>query len=88
LVLDRVVFSPEDLERNDPNLVGGDNVAGSHHLRQNALFRSLPGWSTYRTPLDGLYMAGAATWPGGGSTGLRDILRHRRFCIHMSCRAR
>ena len=66
LVLGRTVFSPEDLERHNPNLVGGDSLAGSMHLRQNFLFRPTPGWSRYRMPLDGLYLTGASTWPGGG----------------------
>lgn len=66
LVLDRAVFSPKDLERHNPNLVGGDSLAGSMHLRQNFLFRPSPGWSRYRMPLDGLYLTGASTWPGGG----------------------
>jgi phytoene dehydrogenase-like protein len=70
LILKRVVLTPVDLEAHDPNLVGGDNVAGSHHLRQNFVFRPLPGYSGYRTPIDGLFMTGAATWPGGGVTGL------------------
>ena len=66
VILDRAVFSPLDLERANPNLVGGDSVAGSHHLRQNFVFRPFPGWSTYEMPLDRLYMVGAATWPGAG----------------------
>ena len=33
-------------------------------------FRPLPGYSGYRTPVDGLFITGAATWPGGGVTGL------------------
>jgi phytoene dehydrogenase-like protein len=70
LILKRAVLTPLDLEAHDANLVGGDSVAGSHHLRQNFLFRPLPGYSNYRTPVDGLYMTGASTWPGGGVTGL------------------
>lgn len=65
-ILDRHVFSPIDLERDNPNLVGGDSVSGSHHLDQFYLFRPAPGWSRYRTPVSGLWMAGAFTWPGGG----------------------
>lgn len=67
LVLDRVVYSPEDLERHNPNLVGGDSLGGSHHLRQNFLFRPFPGWSNYDMPVENLYMVGAATWPGAGT---------------------
>jgi phytoene dehydrogenase-like protein len=70
LILKRVVLTPQDLEAHDANLVGGDSVAGSHHLRQNFVFRPLPGYSAYRTPVDGLFMTGASTWPGAGVTGL------------------
>ena len=83
LVLERVVFSPEDLERHNPNLVGGDSVGGSHHLRQNFIFRPFPGWSNYKMPLEGLYMVGAATWPGAGTNAAsgylaaKEILRPR-----------
>jgi phytoene dehydrogenase-like protein len=73
-ILARVVYSPADLERHNPNLVGGDSIAGSHHLRQNFLWRPFPGWSTYHTPLDGLLMVGAATWPGGGTNATSGYL--------------
>ncbi len=66
LVLDRAVLTPADLERHDPNLVGGDSIAGSMHLRQNFLFRPFPSVRDYETGLDGLLMVGAATWPGAG----------------------
>jgi phytoene dehydrogenase-like protein len=66
LVLDRAVLSPADLERHDPNLAGGDSIAGSMHLRQNFLFRPFPAVRDYETGIDGLLMVGAATWPGAG----------------------
>lgn len=65
-ILERAVFSPVDLERENPNLVGGDSLGGSHHLSQNFFFRPAPGWSRYKTPVQGLYLVGAATWPGAG----------------------
>ncbi len=65
-VLARHVLSPADLEAADPNLVGGDSLAGSHHLMQYLLLRPFPGWSRYRTPVPGLLMCGASTWPGAG----------------------
>ncbi|MCI0526977.1 MAG: NAD(P)/FAD-dependent oxidoreductase [Nitrospira sp.] len=64
--LARSVFSPKDLERENPNLVGGDNLCGSHHLYQNYFFRPFPGWSRYKTPINKLYIVGAGTWPGAG----------------------
>jgi phytoene dehydrogenase-like protein len=65
-ILARAVFSPADLERENPNLVGGDSLGGSHHLDQYFLLRPVAGWSRYRTPVEGLHMVGAATWPGAG----------------------
>ena len=66
-ILARAVLSPLDLERDNPNLVGGDSLSGSHHLDQNFMFRPAFGWSRYRTPIARLYMIGAATWPGAGT---------------------
>ena len=66
-ILARHVESPADLERRNPNLVGGDNLAGSHHLSQNFLYRPVPGWADWRTPVRDLYIVGASTWPGAGT---------------------
>jgi phytoene dehydrogenase-like protein len=73
-LLDWTVLGPDDLERHNPNLVGGDSVGGSHHLSQNLLFRPIPGWSSYRTPVDRLYMVGAGTWPGAGVNAISGRL--------------
>jgi phytoene dehydrogenase-like protein len=67
LVLARAVWSPLDLERENPNLIGGDNLSGSHHLDQNFFLRPVAGYSRYRTPVKGLYLCGASTWPGAGT---------------------
>ena len=73
-ILDWTVLAPDDLERHNPNLVGGDSLGGSHHLSQNLVFRPVPGWSGYRTPVDGLYMVGAGTWPGAGVNAISGRL--------------
>ncbi len=65
-VLGRAVLSPADLERANCNLVGGDSLGGSHQLTQNFLFRPAPGMARHRTPVAGLLMIGASTWPGAG----------------------
>ncbi len=65
-ILARSVFSPSDLERENRNLIGGDNLTGSHHLDQFFFFRPVAGWSRYKTPVANLYLVGASTWPGAG----------------------
>jgi phytoene dehydrogenase-like protein len=72
-------LSPLDLERENPNLVGGDCGSGSQHLDQNYLFRPFPGWSRYTTPIRALYMAGAFTWPGSGVNAASGYLVARRL---------
>lgn len=67
LVLARQVLSPVDLERDNPNLVGGDSLSGSHHLDQFFCFRPAFGHSRWRTGVGSLYMVGASTWPGAGT---------------------
>jgi phytoene dehydrogenase-like protein len=68
-VIARHVMGPAELERRDRNLIGGDVGGGSYRLRQ-VLFRPVPGLSPYRTPLAGLYLGGAAAFPGGAVHGV------------------
>jgi phytoene dehydrogenase-like protein len=67
-VLGRQIMSPLDLERTF-GLIGGDIMHG--HLSLDQLFAARPmlGYGDYRGPLNGLYMCGAGTHPGGGVTG-------------------
>jgi phytoene dehydrogenase-like protein len=73
-ILARHVMSPEDFERENPNLIGGDCVSGSHHLDQNYFARPFRGWTRYRTPVERLFMVGASTWPGGGVNAASGFL--------------
>jgi phytoene dehydrogenase-like protein len=66
-ILGRSIWSPLDLERENPCLIGGDNLTGSHHLDQNFVFRPVAGYSRYATPTPRLYLCGAGTWPGAGT---------------------
>jgi phytoene dehydrogenase-like protein len=68
-ILARHVLGPRDLEQRNQNLVGGDVGGGSYTLDQ-VIFRPLPSLSPYRTPLRGLYLTGAATFPGGAAHGV------------------
>ncbi|MFN4098304.1 MAG: phytoene desaturase family protein, partial [Pararhodobacter sp.] len=66
-ILGRHVVGPLDLEADNPNLVGGDQVCGSHHLAQNFLFRPVRGHADGSTPITNLHLTGAAVWPGAGT---------------------
>lgn len=66
-ILAQSVYSPADLEAENPSLIGGDSLSGSHHLDQNFLFRPVAGYSRYQTPIKALYLCGASTWPGAGT---------------------
>lgn len=61
------IVTPDMLEADNPNLVGGDQICGSHHLSQHFLFRPLRGHSDGSTPIKGLFHTGAAVWPGAGT---------------------
>lgn len=69
LILARNVQSPQELERRNANLVGGDLGAGSYTLDQ-IIFRPIPGLAPYRTPVAGLYIGSASTFPGGAVHGV------------------
>lgn len=68
-ILARHVLGPAELEARNPNLIGGDVGGGSYRLRQ-VVFRPLPKLSPYSTPLKGLYIGSAATFPGGAVHGV------------------
>jgi len=73
-ILGSAVLSPADLPRYNVNLVQGDSLGGSHHPAQFFFLRPVPGWGRHRTPIDGLYVCGASTWPGGGVGGTSGAL--------------
>jgi phytoene dehydrogenase-like protein len=68
-VVARQVLTPDDLER-DFGLTGGHPMHGEQGLDQFYLWRPLLGHARYRLVLEGLYLAGAGSHPGGGVTGL------------------
>jgi phytoene dehydrogenase-like protein len=68
-ILGRHVLLPSDLQARNANLVGGDVGGGSYRLRQ-VVFRPLPKLTPYATPLKGLYLGSAATFPGGAVHGV------------------
>jgi len=63
------VLAPPDLERIF-GLVGGSIFQGEQGLDQMAFMRPIPALAQYATPVDGLYLCGAGTHPGGGVMAL------------------
>jgi phytoene dehydrogenase-like protein len=82
-ILHRQVLSPLDLERT-LGLTGGHALHGEMAVDQLFSLRPVRGFGDYRTPVDGLYLCGAGTHPGGGVSGAngrncaREIVRDRR----------
>jgi phytoene dehydrogenase-like protein len=68
IILHRQVLTPLDIER-DFGLTEGNIFQGELTLEQLFFLRPVPGWAQYNTPIDRLYMCGAATHPGGGIMG-------------------
>ena len=83
IIIDRQVLTPLDLERTF-GLTEGNIFQGELSLEQLFFNRPVPGWSRYRTPVEGLWLCGSATHPGGGIMGAPgrlaalEVLRARR----------
>jgi len=67
-VIARRIFTPPDLEARF-GITEGNIFHGDISLDQMFFMRPLPKWSQYRSPVNGLYLCGAGTHPGGGVTG-------------------
>jgi phytoene dehydrogenase-like protein len=67
-VIARQIHSPLDLERRF-GLIGGDIFHGKMGMDQLFSARPKLGYANYRMPLDGLYLCGSGSHPGGGVTG-------------------
>jgi phytoene dehydrogenase-like protein len=79
-IIHRQAISPLDMER-EYSLTGGNIFHGDMTLDQLFFMRPVAGWAQYRTPIDGLYLCGSGTHPGGGVMGApgynaaREILK-------------
>ncbi len=69
LIVGRGGYSPLELEQKF-GMTNGDLGHGSYRWIQQLNFRPVVGWSKYRTPVAGLYMAGQSTWPSSGVGGI------------------
>jgi phytoene dehydrogenase-like protein len=72
LIMDRVVFTQQYFEKTF-GATEGDFALGLIHPGQMFGDRPVPGWANYETPLENLFMAGAACHPGPGVTCLPGL---------------
>ena len=78
-ILGQRIVTPAELEADNPNLVGGDQVCGSHHLAQHFVFRPARGHADGSTPITNLHLTGAAVWPGAGTGAGSGFLLARKL---------
>jgi phytoene dehydrogenase-like protein len=68
-ILANHTFRTDELERYNPNLIGGDINGGAQHFGQ--LFtRPIAQLNPYATPIKGVYLCSSSTPPGGGVHGM------------------
>jgi len=67
-IIGRQVLSPWDMEQKI-GLTEGNIFHGELSLDQLFFLRPVAGWAQFRTPIDGLYLAGSGAHPGGGVMG-------------------
>jgi phytoene dehydrogenase-like protein len=66
-IVAREVLSPVDLE-DRYGLTGGHIHHGEHALDQVLFMCPTPKLARYKTPIEGLYLGGSGSHPGGGVT--------------------
>jgi phytoene dehydrogenase-like protein len=69
LVVGRNVFSPADMQSENPSLVGGALGGGTAAAFQQLFLRPIPGLGRADTPVDRLFLASSSAHPGGGVHG-------------------
>jgi phytoene dehydrogenase-like protein len=70
LVLGRSIRSPKQIEAENASMRDGDLASGSCQPDQQLIFRPAPALCRGRSPLPGLYVAGAWVHPGPGVHGI------------------
>ena len=68
-MLGTYLFTPLDTERSCINMIRGSHHVGAYTLDQIGYNRPTPELSHYRTPVEGVYMAGSGNHVGGSISG-------------------
>ena len=69
LIVARELLTPADIE-TQYNVAGGHWHHGELTIDQSFMMRPVHGTAQYSTPVEGLFLCGAATHPGGGINGV------------------
>ncbi|MBN9221467.1 MAG: NAD(P)/FAD-dependent oxidoreductase [Mesorhizobium sp.] len=72
------LLTPDDIEARY-RMPGGHWHHGELQADQMLISRPVSGWSGYDTPVDGLFLAGAGSHPGGGVSGAPGLNAARRI---------
>jgi len=81
-ILARHVYGAPDLERHNPNYVGGDIGGGVQSLCQT-LCRPVAGLHPWDIPVPGWYLCSSSTPPGGGVHGMCGYHAAQRALKHL-----
>lgn len=87
LILDVEVRTPWDLE-DEVGLTEGNIFQGELTMDQLLFNRPIPGYAQYRAPVEGLYMCGSSTHPGGGVMGAPGANAAREMLLDCGIRDR
>ena len=68
-ILGNTIWSPADLESFNDAWIGGDPLHVRNMIAQFFSHRPFAGAGYYKMPVEGLYLCGPSTHPGGGVTG-------------------
>jgi phytoene dehydrogenase-like protein len=85
-VLDSFARSAVDTERSLPNMREGDLLVGSFGHGQIGYDRPFTGAGQYRAHLQGLYLCGSSSHPGGNITGLPGYNCAQVLCADLGLR--
>lgn len=78
LIVNHELLTPRDIERQY-HVRQGHWHHGEMTIHQSFMMRPVHGAAQYDTPIDGLFLCGAGTHPGGGLTGLPGRNAARRI---------
>lgn len=82
-IIGKDILTPLDLEQIF-GLTGGNIFHGAMPLNQLFINRPVSEWSSYRTPIKNLYLAGSGAHPGGGVMGAPGRLAALEFLSNIN----